>query len=812
MKRILIFLLAFAAAVGAAEAKKMSDLKIYINPGHGGYTSDDRPIRIYPFASNDSNGYWESKSNLYKGLHMYHILDSLGATPYLSRTKNTQADDRSLSGIAAEANKLDVDLFFSIHSNAGENVNYPLMLYREETEGVPRYEENITLSKIIWQQLHSNQLPVWSRNTEYIAGDLTFYKNMWSGGLGVLRTLYVVGLLSEGSMHEYRPEAHRLMNDDMWWLEAWHFVRGIMEFYNTEDRFVNGNVAGVVYDNHNLREYVMPANFSMLGRDKLAPLNGAYVELLDMNGNLVQKRTTDNMYNGVFVFRNVAPGNYKVRTSTNNYYTEEQDVTVTANEVTYTEFGMSLKREFPLEIVAYGPKVENDEPISCSNVISFEFNTDIDVESFEKAFKIEPDVEGYFTYSDSYHKATFTPNLSLARDTHYKVTVGKEARHPDPYCQNPNLENELSFEFTTQNRNRLEMTECFPVDGGEVHFDSPKIEFRFDNAVDATTIYKNIAITDSKGAAVTVSSRSTLYNRLGNGFGNIIYALASKLTPGETYSLTLGSELRDRENLPMGEDIVMKFTATDVSTEAGDAEVIETFEGTDVMFAYDPEKTTGIGSTLPGAIRSTEHLLGSYGTKLTYKFTDFRGGDITWNYLANDKIFNHGDKLGIHINGDFSSHEVLAILTSGTDVKYVSFGLMDYRGWQYKEETLDMLEEGFPYLLTGIRLVQTNSPVTQQGSFSIDNITRRINGSGAVAITPADNAMYEATPNPASDIVTVKAPGTINRLELINAAGACVALAENTNKISVAGHPAGIYLLRISCQDKPAHTLRIAVQ
>lgn len=77
MKRLLAILLLALCIVPAIEARHMSDLKIYINPGHGGYTSNDRPIRIHPFEQNDTNGYWESKSNLYKGLHMYHILDSL---------------------------------------------------------------------------------------------------------------------------------------------------------------------------------------------------------------------------------------------------------------------------------------------------------------------------------------------------------------------------------------------------------------------------------------------------------------------------------------------------------------------------------------------------------------------------------------------------------------------------------------------------------------------------------------------------------------------------------------------------------------
>ncbi|MEE1207363.1 MAG: hypothetical protein UHP27_04240, partial [Muribaculaceae bacterium] len=62
IKRIAILLLGAVLAIGSMEAKKMSDLKIYINPGHGGYTSNDRPITLYPFAQNDTAGYWESKS------------------------------------------------------------------------------------------------------------------------------------------------------------------------------------------------------------------------------------------------------------------------------------------------------------------------------------------------------------------------------------------------------------------------------------------------------------------------------------------------------------------------------------------------------------------------------------------------------------------------------------------------------------------------------------------------------------------------------------------------------------------------------
>lgn len=813
MKRLFLILITALMVAAGVEAKKMSDLKIYINPGHGGYTGNDRPIRIHPFEQNDTAGYWESKSNLYKGLHMYHILDSLGTKPYLSRTKNTEADDRDLSGIAAEANNLNVDLFFSIHSNAGESVNYPLMLYREQTLGVPRYQESVRLSSILWQNLHSNQIPVWSHNTERIAGDLTFYQNMWSGGLGVLRTLYVPGLLSEGSMHEHRPEAHRLMNDDMCWLEAWHFVRSIMEFYDTEDRFVTGNVAGVVYDNHNLREFVMPTNFTMLGRDKLAPLNGVFIELVDASGTTVQKRTTDNMYNGVFVFRNVAPGNYTLRTTYEGYYTTEKSVTVKANEVTYQDLPLDLKREFPLEIISYSPKTTSDDAgISCASTIDFEFNTDVDTEAFESAFSIVPAVEGYFTYSNSYTKVSFIPNLSLEPDTHYTVTVSTAAKHPDPIYSNPNLAAELKFEFDTRNRSRLELISNSPAQGDEVHLASPVLEFRFDNIISGTNLSDVISVTDSKGTKVNISSRNISYNKLSNNYGNVLYTLSGNLTENETYSVRLNTELRDRENLPLSQEVTYTFKAIDATKAAGDAEVVEDFESSQAMFKYNAEETTGIGSTLPNCIRSTERLLGSAAGKFSYKFTDFRGGDIVWDYIGEPIIYNKGDIVGLHINGDFSDHELLVGFTSGTDVKYASLGQLTYKGWTYKTAELDMLEDGYPYELSSVRLIQTSSPITQQGNFGIDNITRVSNGSNGIDIINIVDSNITASPVPATDRIYVKAPKAIQRLELINLAGAITGIADNSSSISVYSMPAGIYFLRVTCNGMEPTTLRVIVK
>ena len=104
------------------EAKDLSGVKIYINPGHGGYNmtaeKNDRNIPTIPFEPLDENGFWESSCNLVKGLELQRLLTESGATVMMSRTQNRDEDDKDLSEIAEEANSFGADAFISVHSNA----------------------------------------------------------------------------------------------------------------------------------------------------------------------------------------------------------------------------------------------------------------------------------------------------------------------------------------------------------------------------------------------------------------------------------------------------------------------------------------------------------------------------------------------------------------------------------------------------------------------------------------------------------------------------------------------------------------------
>lgn len=98
MKKILLPILLLVFSLNLI-AQDLSGVRIYINPGHGGYDANDRNVVIPPFKSGDPNGFWESSSNLHKGLYLKEMLDSHGASTAISRVTNTTEDDLPLSQI-----------------------------------------------------------------------------------------------------------------------------------------------------------------------------------------------------------------------------------------------------------------------------------------------------------------------------------------------------------------------------------------------------------------------------------------------------------------------------------------------------------------------------------------------------------------------------------------------------------------------------------------------------------------------------------------------------------------------------------------
>lgn len=334
MKKTITTLLFVMASV-LLFSNNLNGIKIYVNPGHGGWDGNDRNVETIPFALGDTLGFFESKSNLIKGLYLRDLLEQSGATVYMSRTLNRSVDDRSLSEVAEEANANNVDAFLSIHSNAvGTNTgtNYLLMLF-SGPDNAPIVAQSLPMATAAWPRLMNNKLTVWTHYTTStnIRGDFTFYGN--TSGLGVLRPLTVPGFLSEGSFHDYKPETHRLLNSDYCKLEAVNFHRFYCDYFSA-DLPTTGIIAGWVKAKDstiNNIKFLYKAGTD----DRWMPLNGATVKLMNAAGDSLDTYKVDSLYNGVFAFHNLAPGTYKLRYKATDFSSYDTTITVTAAATTF---------------------------------------------------------------------------------------------------------------------------------------------------------------------------------------------------------------------------------------------------------------------------------------------------------------------------------------------------------------------------------------------------------------------------------------------------------------------------------------------
>lgn len=305
--------------------------RVFLNPGHGGHDSNDRPTPYYCYATNDTMPYYESDSNFKKGMALKQILENRGYEVGITRTENKTTDDLDLFEISSLANHSGADMFLAIHSNATgieRKLNFPLALYRGWS-GEPCVEGSDSIASCVMRHLIGNNATVWSHPLR-IYGDWTFYPD-WGPktGLGVLRYNKLPGMLSEGSFHDYLPERRRLNNDDFCWLEGWNLSLAIDEYFGRSGAGENGMVAGRVIDLYGETPY---AGYKF-GLDYCPARNNTTVTLLDNRRNVVATATTDGLDNGFFLFRDVPPGIYHLQTGAMN-----RTVTVRPHASTYCNF------------------------------------------------------------------------------------------------------------------------------------------------------------------------------------------------------------------------------------------------------------------------------------------------------------------------------------------------------------------------------------------------------------------------------------------------------------------------------------------
>lgn len=807
MKKIfsLSAMLLFAVAIFAVTPK---DLKVYINPGHGGYDSDDRVIYVYPFQNGDTMTFAESKSNLFKGLALRQILwDSWpGITVNMSRVQNRTEDDLPLESIGRAATQWGADIFFSIHSNATgttSRVNFPLMLYRgwDEGKGAAHGEPDeavpgsMEIGKILAPILISNQSTVWT-NSYQVRGDWSFY-TAWSykSGLGVLRRLGIPGMLSEGSFHDYIPELYRLLNREFCWQEGWHFSKAVEQYFKfaDSDKPTIGHVSGLLIDERVPRD--LREGFKAFQTDLLDPIKGCTVELLTADkSSVVQTYHTDDLFNGFYFFKNVQPGNYVVKASIPSHFDVEQAIQVKPNEITYCTMKMKKQRLTPPEVVSYSPVwKDGDDPVLCNTPIEFNFNWDMDKEATEAAFSINPPVEGNFTWEDFNYRMVFKPTDRYDVSTTYTVTLSTDAEH----AGGMKMTNPFTMQFTTNDRNFMEIIGQSIKDGGTIHYKDAAIEFRFDKLPNVTPILRQVSVVDSKGNSVQLNNRGLKYSKTGDPYGYFRIPFVKDLTIGEEYTLTLSPEIADKDGITLQSGLSLKFTAVNAGAEKPEIQ-LETMDDPS-LYAIDNESSSNVASNKV-ARNTSKKLFGDACGVFTYSFTGEEGGELLWARSVPTEIgATHKNLLGVHINGDLSNNELYLQMASDNDTKYAKVCDLDFLGWKYVEVPLNMLEGENSYKIKGIKIIQTPSAMGKAGEIMVDNIN--LIGDDAVELVDSDVADFSIYPNPASDYLIANAVVWVEGIELMSLNGSTIARAQG-NILNVSEVPEGVYLARVYVSGK----------
>ncbi|MBR1996653.1 MAG: N-acetylmuramoyl-L-alanine amidase [Paludibacteraceae bacterium] len=368
MKRI-ASIFAFCLVLMSANATK-----VYINPGHGSWGPNCRPMATINYAAGDTLGFFESNTNLWKAFMLETKLKAAGFEVKMSRRASggsgTNEYNKALSTICSEAENYGADYFISIHSNAGPDgsdgsfANYPVILYRGYT-GEPKVTNSDKMAKKCMARLYDifyttpknknggggpEPTTYYSPSNPRVVGDLSFYNTSSTYGyLGALKH-EIPGFLSEGYFHTYSPARHRALNPDWCREEGIRYYRGIMDYYGKAGEKV-GYILGYVRsktETFSHTHYVPYPN----SNDIYKPINGAKVVLRNEKGEVIKcncypyvKRmlkdqdyyTTDHNYNGIFMYENLEPGKYTVSVHANGYKDYTGTVTVTADKTTYPE-------------------------------------------------------------------------------------------------------------------------------------------------------------------------------------------------------------------------------------------------------------------------------------------------------------------------------------------------------------------------------------------------------------------------------------------------------------------------------------------
>jgi len=694
-----------------AQQPDFTGIVICIDPGHSGHESDDRGM---------PNGFWESEGNLTKGLWLRDLLEGRGCTVYMTRTTNTgddAVDDWPLSQRAQLAIDNEADLFISIHSNAATGMaNYPMTIYNGHT-GSPNVPQSQVWAETLWPFYIQNNLTDWTNTDPHAVGDLTLNPG-WTYGYGVLYPLSapgIVGIISEGSMHDFEPEVWRLLNLEWRKQEAWRILYAMEEYFSLGTESM-GQITGWVRDSLRIKP-----DYSRETFDKYEPVDTAIVELLETG----ETYFVDTSKNGFFYFDSLAPGQYTLRISATKFTTDTVIVDVVANDFTQVHQWQEIDKTIAPEILNINP--QDGDTIPCFDPIKITFSMQMDTSSIKNKILFSPEIVATFNWDNLRQNLEIVPVIPYDTSTQYSVTLSSTLMQE----WGVELGEDYSFSFTTGNKNRYTLESSFPIDNQTDV--SPFLQFRliFDAPMNNSSLINAVKIISENGDTIKTKSGGIF---IIDGKGLYNFEAYEELEYNTNYTLKIEGSVSDFNNIPLYTDIDIPFKTTELPVHYT---VLNELESTTAWY-LDFDNSNGLDPSSFIYRWTQKKISGEASLLIKYDFIE-NSGKCKISPSNTLTIQKPDTTIGLWVWGDLSYNE---LEIEYNDNSTQSLCTLDFAGWKYCQTSGNAQNT----TLSSINLIKTSTGVAG-GNIYIDALSQpvpleagELNNNNLISIYP--NPVY----------------------------------------------------------------------
>lgn len=401
---LILFGLILSSPGSAQDVTGLEGFTIFIDQGH----SQQENQGIF--------GYSEAEKTLQVGLELQRLLMNRTDidTAYVARTNDTM--EVSLVQRTDLANSLEVDFYYSIHSDAAESPTAAstLFLYGGWRSDGATVEKSPEGGKDFGDILDTVLTAAMQTTSRGNFADRTFYEgnpenhNNQFPYLHVNRESFMPSLLSEASFHTNPYQNQRNMNADYKRLEARAAFWTVLQYLGV-DRPAEGILTGEIMD---------------IDTKKFA--NGVTVTVQDTSVTTDTYESLFHLYssdpellsNGFFYIDGLKPGPAQVILSGDEYFSDTLEVDILETELTYLD---TVIRNNALPQIVFSQPAPGDTFTQGINPVILEFNKEMDTASVEEVLSVSPAWDYTLRWSDGKILEISTEGMDF--ETEYSVII-----------------------------------------------------------------------------------------------------------------------------------------------------------------------------------------------------------------------------------------------------------------------------------------------------------------------------------------------------------------------------------------------------